>query len=101
MPHEHTCVFVGNKIQYTGPDRKNRFLKTGEIGTISDILIWTDSPNSAPRIYLQFENTFFGITLADISPNSTEFRLYHSEETLRNMNSAWNILELITAWIKI
>lgn len=85
MPHEHTCVSVGNKIQYTGPDSKNRFLKTGEIGTISDILIWTDSPNSAPRIYIQFEKTYFGITLADISPNSTEYRLYHSEETLRNM----------------
>ncbi len=85
MPHEHTCVTVGKKIQYTGPNSKDEMLKTGEIGTIDQILIWADSPNSPPRIYIQFEKTYFGITLADISPNNTKFRLYHSDETLRNM----------------
>lgn len=82
MAFQYTCVNAGNKIQFTGMNGKYS-LKTGEIGTIQDILIWTDDPNNPPRIYLDFENANFGITLNDISPNSTDFRLFHSDEDLQ------------------
>lgn len=82
MSYFHTCVKVEKKIQYTGINGKHG-LRTGDIGTIDEILSWVDSPNDLPRIYVSFESTQFGISLNDISPNSTDFRLYHSDEDLK------------------
>lgn len=84
MAHLHTCVKVGNQIQYTGPSG-NHFLKTGEIGTITDILLWVDENPKSHMICVQFENTSFTLKLSEICPNGGDFRLYHSEETLKMM----------------
>lgn len=85
MAHLHTCVKVGNQIQYTGPTNGNHFLKSGEIGTITDILLWIDENPGMYMICVQFEHTSFTIKLSEICPNDTKFRLYHSDETLKMM----------------
>lgn len=82
MAYFHTCVCVGNKIQYTGINGKFG-LRTGDIGIISGINSWTDEKEGGTKFWLEFENTQFGITINDISPNSTDFRLYHSDEDLK------------------
>ena len=93
MAHLHTCVKVGNQIQYTGLSG-NHFLKTGEIGTITDILLWVDENPESHMICVKFEHTSFTIKLSEISPNDTKFRLYHSDETLKIVSDYLNYFGL-------
>jgi len=78
-------------IQYVGPNTNCKHGRTlGQIGTVTDIRTWVDEKKGRANftVTCEVEGEVVAsecMTIKDIIPNGSNFRIYHDEETLKYM----------------